>query len=494
MTAKDCLSHEWLYDIFHPVKGPVGALEDSSARNQVNNSDNCDEGSETSDTITVSSSNLDGMAKSESRDKMVDQQSEMSLDESVSDDNIVRQLTDGVKTEEEDIATDRKPVDHDRNKGDQAEHVNDNECIVNAVPDLKFRGCDTGVPDGGRVDTTQPEDNLETCGNSMDLKSEQSTAAVPSVACNSLEVSTEDKSPETDSSMCIPEIKAVDTDSGVATGSDSKSGRESVELDLLSEEKDGLDESTDDAEMTSRSNVELSATNDNSKGPENCIRSDGSINVNNNQGTFKGETNVVVNEIEQSESMELEHGDTVFDSVVSESVKMNSTNILKTTEHSKMSVSLDEVVVSCDPNLDISNSFDENTSSLTKGDQTLNQCLNVVSIMHSFGEVPNVSSSTPIKHPHIGSSGGRSSVGSIDDSINSMQLGERLKRGMCNQSMASGNAEDEDEEEYKFVSVSKRVRSIEDSMNSPRSPPFSPKIPRSPRVGRHSRSHYHQHH
>lgn len=486
MTAKECLSHGWLYDIFHPVKHPLVSLEDSSARNQVNNSDNCDEGSETSDTITVSNSNLDGMAKSESRDKMVDQQSEMSLDESVSDDNVVRQLTDGVRTEEE---------DNDRNNGDQAEHVRDNESIANSVPDMKFRGCDTGELDGGKVDTTQPEENLETGGNSMDLKSEQSTIAVPSVACNSLEASAEDKSLDTDSSMCIPEIKAVDTDSGVATGSDSKSGRESVELDLLSGEKDDLDETTDDAEMTSGSNVELSsATNDNSKGPENCIRSDGSVNVNNNQGTFKGETNVVVNEIEQTENMELEHGDTVFDSVVTESVKMNSTNILKTTEHSKMSVSLDEVVVCCDPNLDISNSFDENTSSLTQREQTLNQCLNVVSIMHSFGEVPNVSSSTPIKHPHLGSAGGRSSVGSIDDSINSMQLGERLKRAVCNQSMASGSAEDQDEEEYKFVSVSKRVRSIEDSMSSPRSPPFSPKIPRSPRVGRHPRSHYHQHH
>ena len=86
------------------------------------------------------------------------------------------------------------------------------------------------------------------------------------------------------------------------------------------------------------------------------------------------------------------------------------------------------------------------------------------------------------------------SVNYIDDSINSMQLGESLKRGMCSETVTSGeNNSQENAEEYEFVSVSKRVRSYEDNMILKKSPTYSPKTARSPRIGKHSRLN-HQHH
>ena len=63
------------------------------------------------------------------------------------------------------------------------------------------------------------------------------------------------------------------------------------------------------------------------------------------------------------------------------------------------------------------------------------------------------------------------------------------KRGMCNDSspsaMATTNSnQSEDEIQYEFISVSKRVRNYEQTLSPQKSPQISPKSPRSPRVRR----------
>ena len=63
------------------------------------------------------------------------------------------------------------------------------------------------------------------------------------------------------------------------------------------------------------------------------------------------------------------------------------------------------------------------------------------------------------------------------------------KRGMCNDSIPSvvgpvNTNETEDEINYDFISVSKRVRNYEQALSPQRSPQISPKSPRSPRIAR----------
>lgn len=63
------------------------------------------------------------------------------------------------------------------------------------------------------------------------------------------------------------------------------------------------------------------------------------------------------------------------------------------------------------------------------------------------------------------------------------------KRGMCNDSIPSvvtpvNSNETDDEINYDFISVSKRVRNYEQALSPQRSPQISPKSPRSPRIAR----------
>ena len=465
MTAQECLTHEWLFDIFNPLS----KLPGTSATNEV--IENCDENTIGYD--TTYNNNVDDTVKSDSRDRIVDQHSQMSLDEVVNDETTVN--------DEENA----KDINESVENTDELEEKSDDsklESVTNAVSEPE--NCDLELTEGiGDSVAVQTKDHAN---QELDTEVGKSVP-VTSVSDGGVLTATEDITPDTDSSMCISEAKAQDTDSGMVTGSDTKSGRESVELDLLNEEHNVFDAQTEDSEMLSKSTTEFHGAENEEKTPtdetEGDIEGDtDSVLESDTQGTI-GNISKVKNANEESEHMDLDHSDTVFES----SEPNKSTNTLKTIEeHSKAIENENESVNNQCMSVSVS---DENTPALNNRDQNLNNSSHSDILMQSFGEGHGVSTSTPIKHSLV--SGGRSSVGNIDDSINSMQLGERLKRGMCNES--PGNAENIEDEEYEFISVSKRVRSIEDSMDTSRSPPFSPKIARSPRVARHSR-HNHQHH
>lgn len=470
MTAKECLSHEWLFDIFHSKpqchisNGPV---PEPSA--------NCDENIEDTENNCV--------VKSDSRSKVIDQQSEMSLDELVSDETNV--INDFVHDENSQGIEDVKQVEN----GSENVHTDQSSELEinmdsNTNDTSEKEKCDTETFESGihSAETDKESSDIPAKETISDIQRGMSVseAVVNSATCASVE----DITPDTDSSMCISEIKAHETDSGMVTGSDSKSGRESVELDLLGEEHDLFAETNEDSDMLSKSMVETSnSTSDVKSSEQDAKMGDSIADVNEDQGLVSADTSAV-SQTDESEQMDHEHSDTVFESSALETETNNSTNIMKTSDlHSKPSQS-GVISPAHYKNTPVKNNH--------RG-QNFNQSANSDISLQSFGESPNVSSSTPIKQSLGGSPGLRPSLGSIDDSINSMQLGESLKRGMCNDSTTSGNTGNNEEEEYEFISVSKRVRSIEDSITTPRSPSFSPKIARSPRVPRHSRLH-HQHH
>ena len=74
------------------------------------------------------------------------------------------------------------------------------------------------------------------------------------------------------------------------------------------------------------------------------------------------------------------------------------------------------------------------------------------------------------------------------DSQSNTKISENpYKRGMCNDSSPSPvvtSKQSEDEIQYEFISVSKRVRNYEDALTPQKSPQISPKSPRSPRISR----------
>lgn len=462
MTAQECLSHEWLSDLFAKQNsdGSLSSqkLPNPSASNNVTQL--CDENAVDCD--YVQNSYTDNVWTTDSKGKIVDQQSEMSLDEPVSDTFCVN--SKDVNETVDDL-------------GNKQQTNMDNSENSNS-------GVEVTVID---QDENLPTDDTET-GASESVSDFVQTSSTPDTAVHS---GAEDITPDTDSSMCISEAKAHDTDSGMVTGSESKSGRESVELDLLNEEGNVFEEPKEeqDTEMFGKSvtverDSELVIVTQHEEKVEG-IDSD-------KQGMAK-EDSSVVNTSEESENMDTEQSNTVLESSTQESEQNKSTNTLKTiAEHSSLSVIDKEGVFSNQMlNTSTATSGDDDIALCARNrDQNLNHSSHSDIHMQSAGEGRGMSSSAPIKKSLT--SGGRPSVGGIDDSINSMQLGERLKRGMCNESSTTGNAENNDEEEYEFISVSKRVRSIEESFNTSGSPPFSPKIARSPRVPRHSR--HHQHH
>lgn len=292
--------------------------------------------------------------------------------------------------------------------------------------------------------------------------------------------------PETDSSMCISDTKVQETDSGFATAAEDRDLEivdESERISAGQDESENIEtdfnsEINEDIEMLNKSSVEVKDSGVESDISSTKIQPDQDAKCQTDLTQPFGE----VNEIsvgDESSWMETENSQSSVDNKVSQTNENNSAKSM-IVEHSSERfdfASMDSSSMSIDESSE--------NSCFTKG-STRDQEYKSICHSSSFGEF--------IKDEKyaIAESRGRGSVGGIDDSINSMQLGERHKRGMCNDSTSPG-AENSgnNETEYEFVSVSKRVRSYEDSLAS-RSPPFSPKIPRSPRISRHSR--YHQHH
>ena len=77
----------------------------------------------------------------------------------------------------------------------------------------------------------------------------------------------------------------------------------------------------------------------------------------------------------------------------------------------------------------------------------------------------------------------------LSDAQNNLKVSENpYKRGMCNDTELSPavtpSNQSEEEFQYEFISVSKRVRNIEETLSPQKSPQISPKSPRSPRISR----------
>ena len=77
----------------------------------------------------------------------------------------------------------------------------------------------------------------------------------------------------------------------------------------------------------------------------------------------------------------------------------------------------------------------------------------------------------------------------LSDAQNNLKVSENpYKRGMCNDTelspVVTPSNQSEEEFQYEFISVSKRVRNIEETLSPQKSPQISPKSPRSPRISR----------
>ena len=217
----------------------------------------------------------------------------------------------------------------------------------------------------------------------------------------------------------------------------------------------------------------------------------------------KNVDNPRVNQLDQNE----DSSNLVIDT---ENVRTLNTSANSEKDTESMDVSENEAPKESDESLSTNNNATrecevlnaKNTTFTQQMAQTFNQfnqssTSGVIPSSFNFRDIHKTSSakSTPAKVP-AGKMTTRSSIGHIDDSVHGLQLGERQKRAMCNDVTSPGTqrACTDEDAGYEFVSVSKRVRSYEDSLNCTSSPEVSPKIAKSPRIRRHDRSHHQHHH
>ncbi|XP_052799636.1 probable serine/threonine-protein kinase fhkE [Mya arenaria] len=505
MTAPQCMDHEWLYDIFHakdyhlPFSHSNANLismdselgTDADDRGELSDDESGglemkavkSEGDLRNDEMgcVVQTDNVvvklgderrkKGVGKSDSRGKIENQTSEMSV---VEDEDTTYEPSDVVLCTDDENSrlsvSEPNEIGDNPTKQPSKQDTENNTKTGNRKSDLINKlteNCDANI--SWRYNHG---DSLPNVDAHVD-KEKEHVKQISDSNKNASEFSPDDISPDTDSSMCLSDSRLRDLDSGLGTVSDSKSveslnaqfdtsGRPTVEFDI-DEHEDELNLNEGESNILSKSHFGeqpvVSAFSENQSGNKSDTNEEGKVEDSSLIGVQE------INERDTDHHMDISEEGPTF---------MNFSNNNASTEFT----------------------FNKRLQSQPSDDSSLNQSTNSDMFAMSFEDFqkPFAPTSTPSKTPTMPAS--RGSIGSIDDSVNCMQIGERLKRGMCNDNTpTSGDSRDAiNEEDYEFISVSKRVRSIEDSMGSPITPPFSPKIQRSPRIRRHDRSQHHHHH
>ncbi|KAL4222618.1 positive regulation of fibroblast apoptotic process [Mactra antiquata] len=513
MTAKECLNHEWLQGVSQLSKSlntSENEVEQSALTSDVSNfvpkSESLDvmiennigysEGNNISTENSSDNSEVDLVSKNTEDEESTDMFETQSTSTSVLDGETMTHINDAEPISEstaiistsvpeklyKHVPIDSVTSEHDVSPDGDSSILNSDTNLLESdtnLPesDTNLLESDTNLPESDtnllESDTNIPESDTNLLESDTNLPESdtyllESDANLPETDYNLLESNT--NLPESDTNLLESDMNVPESDSGMVTCSDSRSvesvdlsGRASTDLDFSETTRT---DPIDDYELCSKED-----SGENSSGMDDITKdADNVIEPSNNIGN-----------VDSNVEMDVDHSRNLADEDVAQMNDNNSANsaqnltLKEQQAMSPVSASPSEIYVvgSC------SNSVNNDSiKSPVKGNF---DCENI-----------DANITTPVTgyRPHL------NSVGNIDDSINSMQLGERHKRGMCNDSSSLGNEDCDhtDEHEYEFVSVSKRVRSIEESITVPTSPPFSPKIARSPRIGRHSRYHPHQHH
>lgn len=447
MTAKECFEHEWLQGVLQPSKPLIpcdsdnqdissSEISNSIPRNKslgvlVDNDIGYDDAMKMCTANELQDSDTDSNIQSEKKFEL--QSSQMSVHE---DEGFAAETETDLQTKEESV------------------HLNE--------PDVKSVDLNEPVKDPRDIEPLSLEN--PTVQTVISEESHKNTN-VPSYNL----MSGDDRTPDTDS-----DTKLLESDSGMVTGSECRSvesvdlsGRTSAEPEFSENIENTRNYVNDDFEMQNK---------------DTYCENTGSIEDMSNEIDKSVNTGC-----EENVESILSDNDMDVESVTDpEIIQMNENNSAKNITI-RNQITNDLSIESDSNSRDIfntstcSDSVNDNQS-FTLNDEQRSPIFSCFNDENKYASTP-----TPLTEPrpHL------NSVGNIDDSINSMQLGERHKRGMCNDPNLSGadNADNEDPE-YEFVSVSKRVRSIEEAITDP----TSPKIARSPRIARNSRFHPHQHH
>ncbi|XP_060572669.1 calcium/calmodulin-dependent protein kinase type IV-like [Ruditapes philippinarum] len=450
MTAKECFNHEWLAGYVGSSTKPLTIGYDETVDHKTGeNIESIEHLNDPDKRISDSKegeldNEIESKVKDQFRGKIENQTSEMS----VTDDKEDTKLDNEIENKVTDSF--RGKIENQTSEMSFTEERDDEGIFVDPESDLSSH--ETNISDKLSEDPYQ-EGNVTHKQNLNANYVEPSNDEIRNI-CTVNNVSSCDVTPDTDSSMCLTESRQQEVDSGMATNSEPLdiSGRTSVELEPDTELNS---EPNNDIEMLNKSCIEndikdevgnVSERTENNDSNKTGLSSDGNREQN------------IVNSEDADTAMDVEMLDTCD---IREPLPVNVTN-------------------------DANNHTPDKQHS--KGEESWSNVSVEVNAPKQEALTKDPATSQSNRDTKV-----RSSVSHIDDSINSMQLGESLKRGMCNESESSGaNNPDANNEEYEFVSVSKRVRSYEDSMTS-KSPTYSPSIAKSPRIGRHSRFH-HQHH
>lgn len=458
MTAKQCFDHEWLAGIINPSKTLISSnLETpnfaTGDHQDITVHENCVD--EAYDLNEVKSDNKTWNQSGESStEKIENQPSEMSVNENRDDEGVVL-----------DTESDFEAHTQSEKTTSKTDTINKDSNPQSTSPVADSRITDKPGFNGG------------------------------SVLVGANYVSSSDVTPDTDSSMCISDTRMQETDSGMVTGSECKStesvnisGRTSVDPEpARNMDANFNSETNDDIEMLNKSLIESENKDIGSKVLDHSTKVI-SEKINNKEpepnGAFDKCDDSSVEAVSSENEMDIEQSDSFIEADIRQK---NENNSAKSATFEKQHSSLESGLPFLESEM-ANSEVDLEQSENENHDQSYNLEMSspVFGDFLKDDKYATTPSNTDTK--------ARSSVSYIDDSINSMQLGERHKRGMCNE-LASSEADNmmNDETEYEFVSVSKRVRSIEDAAPSSRSPQFSPKIQRSPRIGKRSRNN-HQHH
>ena len=450
MTAVECMQHEWITG-GQSLPRPISTVEDKQNPSMpvitVPNED-----------VSNAPTDVD-MNKSESHEKVRDETSEMSVTEDTEDTHL------GAGSESSMRVMEQTESDI---KGDTG--VSDNEILFGNEPDpIKSTN--------EIIDNNKSTDEIE------------NAKMVPPLI-------TEDvQTPDSESSICISENRLDDEDSGVGTGTETRadsetryiSGRSST--DYLTDkdyDTDVIEELNTDQEHIGEhavANKELleKKLDEAQEGIETVQEMNGSTepriidsySVESNVNTTNSQEPVVL-----EGQAEMEHSDLIEITQTGGLINIHSSSISDKEE-------------TTDPIQDSSFvDFSENRiPDFQPMDQTSPSSIRKLHI--SFSDLR--ANSNPINLPS--NSVEKIQIG-LDETVPTVpSSGEKLKRVMCNPNTTKGpdNSENVDQEEYEFVSVSKRVKSYEESLTVTRNQPYSPKIQRSPRIGRHVKNH-HQHH
>lgn len=446
MTAKECFTHEWIAGITNLAKPlTICASETTDHKVDVEEESDSEEKNDLNDRDLDKDDTSIKHSRESSREKIEDQQSEMSVSEARED--------EGVELDAE---------------SDQEAHVQVE--LSSNVSEEVIKDTNIHIIDISPVKSITHKENFHIEAGPGRLENKISTVNVNNI-------SSSDVTPDTDSSMCISDTRLQDIDSGMFTGSECKStesvnvsGRTSVDQEPTSVlDTDFNSETTGDTEMMNESLIESEVS-------KNTEEEEVNVSTNLSEDTDQREKEISEVNAEKSEEIQEVTSENEMDVELSDSHKDNRN--LDTNENNSAQKTK------------VENKQVEGNSSFRQ-DGTIDPKF----ISYPADQVFSLEMTSSVYAPAQSQCDTRAhnSASNIDDSINSMQLGERHKRGKCNEPVmpGTGNAENE-EEEYEFVSVSKRVRSYEDTLAHTKSPPYSPKISKSPRIARHAR--HHQHH